>query len=56
MSVVKELVDLARKEARILKEFATEPRGLFETVDEMIKTARSKSKELRKEKLRIIGL
>jgi len=42
---------LLREESEVLRKFVTEPRGVFETVDETIKVLRSNVQELKKRKL-----
>ncbi len=51
-----ELMNLIRSEARVVREFVTTPKGVFETVDEMIRVARISSYNIMKEIMRAFGL
>ena len=54
--VLDELMSLIRSEARVVREFVTTPKGVFETVDEMIRVARISSYNIMKEIMRAFGL
>ncbi len=54
--VISELVNFIKSEARVVREFATTPKGVFETIYGMLKVARVSSRNIVKELMRAIGL
>lgn len=45
MNVIEGVMNLVQEEAKVVREFATEPVGIFETIDKAVKTARRTIKE-----------